>query len=86
MLQSLKLAGTFDGLKGLIVGGFTDINDNGTPFGKTYQRMILDATKGKKYPILFNFPAGHFPDNKTLIFGRNIKLSINNEFGNFEIQ
>lgn len=75
-LQSLKLAGVFNQLAGLVVGGFTDIKEGGTPFGKNYRRMILDVTRGKKYPVLFDFPAGHFPDNRTLIFGKKIRLDV----------
>ena len=75
-LQSLKLAGVFNQLAGLVVGGFTDIKEGGTPFGKNYRQMILDVTRGKKYPVLFDFPAGHFPDNQTLIFGEKIRLDV----------
>ena len=37
MMISLKLAGKLNGLKALVVGGFTDIKDNEIPFGKSYE-------------------------------------------------
>ena len=30
----------------------------------------------KDIPILFDFPAGHEPDNRAMIFGRTVNLSI----------
>ena len=79
MLQSLKLAGVFDQLAGLIVGDFTDIKENATPFGKNVKQMVLEVTRGKKYPILFNFPAGHIPDNKALVLGEKAKIMVEKE-------
>jgi muramoyltetrapeptide carboxypeptidase len=76
LLYSMKLAGAFEHLKGLIVGGFTDMKENDTPFDKSIPQMILDVTKGKKYPILFDFPAGHFPDNQALILGQKVQMKI----------
>jgi muramoyltetrapeptide carboxypeptidase len=66
-------------LEGLIVGGFTDMKENDTPFGKSIPQMILEVTKGKKYPILFDFPAGHFPDNHALILGQKVQMKITPE-------
>ncbi len=80
LLYSLKLAGVFKDLKGLIVGGFTDIKESETPFGKTIEQMILEVTKGTDYPILFDFPAGHFPDNRALILGAKVKLRVEERY------
>lgn len=76
MMISLKRAGYFNHCKGLIVGGFSDIKPNDTPFGMTYQEIILDAVKGHNFPVCFDFPAGHITDNRTLLLGRKIELDV----------
>jgi muramoyltetrapeptide carboxypeptidase len=75
------LAGAFENLEGLIIGGFTSIEESDSPFGKNYQQMILEITKGKKYPILFEFPAGHIKDNRALILGREVELKVSEDKG-----
>lgn len=84
LLFSLKLAGIFNNLKGLIVGGFNDMKENDTPFGKTIEEMILEVTKESDYPILFDFPAGHFPDNRALILGEKISLKVESDLCKIE--
>ena len=77
MMVSLKRSGKFDQLAGLIVGGMTDMKDNTIPFGKNAEEIILDNVKEFKFPVCFNFPAGHIDRNLALIFGKKMKLSIN---------
>ncbi|MGQ0828015.1 MAG: S66 peptidase family protein [Bacteroidota bacterium] len=76
MMQNLKRSGKLKHLKGLIVGGMTDMKDNAVPFGKTPEEIISDAVKEYKYPVCFNFPAGHVDRNLALIFGRQVKLNV----------
>ncbi|MCK0130490.1 LD-carboxypeptidase [Flavobacteriaceae bacterium F08102] len=76
MLISLRRAGYFDGLAGLIVGGFNDIKPNSTEFGKTVEEIVLDAVKEYDFPVSFDFPSGHITDNRTLILGRTIDLKV----------
>ena len=76
MMMNLKRSGKLKHLKGLIVGGFTDMKDNAVPFGKTVEEIIIDAVKEYKYPVCFNFPAGHIDRNLALVFGKKIKLSV----------
>jgi len=76
MLMNLKRNGYFENLKGLIVGGMTDMHDNPIPFGKTAKEIILDITSSFNFPIVFDFPAGHLNDNRALILGRNIELNV----------
>jgi muramoyltetrapeptide carboxypeptidase len=77
MMMSLKHCGCFDNLNGLIVGGMTKMRDNDIPWGKNANQIIQDVTKGYSFPILYNFPAGHFHDNRALIFGKQVSLEIN---------
>ena len=77
MLQSLKRAGYFENLAGVIVGDFSNMRINTTPWGKSIEQLILDVFEGYDYPILFDFPAGHEKDNRALILGSNITLLVN---------
>ncbi|MCF6307756.1 MAG: LD-carboxypeptidase [Flavobacteriaceae bacterium] len=76
MLQNLKRNGMFANLKGLIVGGMTQMHDNDIPFGKSAEEIILDICKDFDFPIAFNFPAGHIEDNWALVFGAEVKLKV----------
>ena len=76
MIQNLKRNGMFHKLKGLIVGGMTEMNDNEIPFGKTPEEMILEVCEEYDFPIAFNFPAGHVEDNRALIMGREVILEV----------
>lgn len=75
MLQSLKRAGYFTKVKAVIVGDMTKVKKNTTPWGSSIEQLILDVLPSD-IPVLFNFPAGHEPDNRALIMGRNIELNI----------
>lgn len=79
MMWNLKRAGKLKSLKGLIVGGFTELKDNDIPFGQSAEEIIRDAVKEYDYPVCFNFPAGHISDNQALIFGKTVNLSVNNQ-------
>lgn len=79
MIMNLKRSGKLANLAGLIVGGMSDMKDNTIAFGKTAEEIIRDAVEEYSYPVCFGFPAGHINDNKALIFGRNIKLNVNEE-------
>ena len=79
MMLSLKRSGKLSNLAGLLVGGMTIMNDNTIPFGKEAFEIIKEHIKEYDYPVCFDFPAGHFPDNRTLILGRNLTLSVGEE-------
>lgn len=76
MMMNLKAGGKLAGLAALIVGSFTDMKDHESPFGKTWQEIILDAVAEYSFPVLFNFPAGHQEENYPLLLGHNCKLDI----------
>lgn len=80
MMLNLKRSGKLAHLKGLIVGGFTDMKDNTIPFGKTAEEIIVDAVKEYNFPVCFNFPAGHINRNLALYFGKEVylKVEVNN--------
>ena len=76
MMHALKRAGKLDHLKGLIVGGLTQIHDNPNPFGMTAEQVIAEAVAEQDYPVCFGFPAGHFDDNRPLFFGQKAKIEV----------
>lgn len=56
----LKLAGAFNKISGLIIGGFSDIEDNGrVAFGRTIEDMVAQHTQGTNFPIVMDAPFGH---------------------------
>ncbi|MCE3296697.1 MAG: hypothetical protein K0R65_2411 [Crocinitomicaceae bacterium] len=76
MFYTLQKSGIINQIKGLIVGGFTDLKDTENPFGKTYEQVILDHCSYRNFPIVFDFPAGHIDDNRALILGREVTLKV----------
>jgi muramoyltetrapeptide carboxypeptidase len=79
MMWNLKRAGKLKNLKGLIIGGFTELKDNDIPFGQTAEQIIMDHVKEFDFPVCFDFPAGHIPDNRALIFGRMSSLKVDGQ-------
>ncbi|MGC1632330.1 MAG: LD-carboxypeptidase [Gelidibacter sp.] len=79
MLQSLKRAGYFDNCNGVIVGDFSNVRVNTTPWGSDIEQLILDALSDYDFPIAFKMHAGHEDDNRAIIFGRNMELKVTKE-------
>jgi muramoyltetrapeptide carboxypeptidase len=79
MMWNLKRAGKLNDLKGLIAGAFTELKDNDIPFGQTAEQIIMEHVKEFDFPVCFNFPAGHIPDNRALIFGRKATLKVDEQ-------
>ena len=69
MMMGLKRAGKLANLKALLVGAFTDMHDNTIPFGMTAKEIIFEKVKEYGYPVIWDYPAGHIDDNRTIIFG-----------------
>lgn len=76
MMHQLKRSGKLDRLAGLIIGGFTDMKDTERPFGKPVYEIIRDAVKEYDYPVCFDFPLGHQPENYALKSGVGHKLKV----------
>jgi muramoyltetrapeptide carboxypeptidase len=79
MMMSLKRAGKLDKLKGLIVGGMTRMNDNTIPFGMTAGNIIAEIVRDYKFPVCYDFPAGHQEPNLALIMGRKVSFIVDKE-------
>lgn len=76
MALSLKRSGKFNDIKGLIIGGMTEMRDNKIPFGKNAQEIIAEAVAPFSFPVCFDLPAGHQNDNRALILGGKACLDI----------
>jgi len=76
MLQSLKRAGYFKHVKGVIMGDISRIRKNPTPFGKTVEQVVLDNLKDLNIPVAFGLPAGHKDKNVALILGRKVLMTV----------
>ncbi len=79
MLFAFKKAGIFDQIKGLVVGGMTGMKDTEPSSGLSIEQSILDHFEYSKIPICFQFPAGHVDDNRALVFGKSVQLTVSAE-------
>ncbi|MFT3910143.1 MAG: LD-carboxypeptidase [Ferruginibacter sp.] len=76
MLYQLKRSGKFDKLRGLILGGFTDMKDTERHFGKTMDELIKEVVAEYNFPVCFNFPVGHSKENLALKVGVAYRLKV----------
>jgi len=76
MLHAFKLAGIFNQISGLILGGFTEMEDTDVPFGKTIEELISEQVVNLDIPVAFNVPIGHIPDNQAVVVGRTVTLTV----------
>ncbi|MDZ7900894.1 MAG: LD-carboxypeptidase [Arcicella sp.] len=76
MMIQLKRSGKLQNLAGLIVGSFSDCQDNDVPFGKTANEIIEEAVAEYNFPVCYGFPIGHEPENWAMPCGRKIILAV----------
>ena len=76
MFYQLAKSGVLDKIKGLILGGFTNMEDTDIPFGKSIEQIIAAHFKYRNIPISFHFPAGHQNDNRAIIFGKKHRFLV----------
>ena len=75
MMQNLHMSGALEKLSGLIVGQFTDCDED-EQMKQTVYEIIAEAVSGYDYPVCFNFPAGHVDYNLPLIMGKEVNLQV----------
>ncbi len=75
MVYNLKLGGVLERLQGLVIGEFTDYNED-LSLGKPLYEALADILKGYSYPVCFGFPVGHGPVNLPLLNGAAVSLKV----------
>jgi muramoyltetrapeptide carboxypeptidase len=78
IMYNLKLGGVLEKLSGLIIGQFTEYEENYS-LGKNLYGALADILKDYKYPICFSFPVGHTTYNLPLINGAQVEFSVSKE-------
>ena len=78
MIRNLKMSGVLAHLSGLIVGQFTDCEDDPL-MGCTVYETIKEAVADYDYPVLFNAPVGHVEYNLPIRMHSTIQMEITSE-------
>ena len=76
MLLHLHRSGQLAGLAGLVVGHFSAMRDNTIPFGSTALEIINSYARRYDFPVGFGFPVGHEADNRALVVGQTVQLTV----------
>lgn len=75
MIYNMKLGGVLEKLSGLIIGQFTEYEED-CSLGKELYGALAVLLKEYDYPICFNFPVGHVTQNLPLINGSEVELTV----------
>lgn len=73
MIRNLRMSGVLAHLSGLIVGQFSDCEDDELMGGTVYE-TIKEAVADYDYPVLFNAPFGHVEHNLPLWLHRHASI------------
>lgn len=76
MMHNLKMGGVLERLGGLLVGQFSDFEEDPL-MHKTVYELIADAVAAYDYPVCFDLPVGHTERNVPLLSGQPVELTIN---------
>lgn len=82
MLMNLELAGVFKKIKGLIVGGMTQMGNEKNnknylqPFDATAYDLIAERLEKYDFPMAFGMSNGHIFDNFPLLLGAEVQLEV----------
>ncbi len=83
MFFALQNRGVLEQINGLILGGFTDMKDTEQTFGMQLKEIVIQHFTYRKIPIVFDFPVGHFEDNRTMILGKSAQLTVSENGATF---
>jgi len=77
MMWTLKLSGILASIKGLIIGKFTEYEEDTLMYAPVYQ-SIKSMMEEYHIPVAFGFPVGHITTNYPLLHGSSVRLSVDN--------
>jgi muramoyltetrapeptide carboxypeptidase len=75
MMQNLRFSGALSQLSGLVVGQFSDYDEDSLMM-QTIAEIIFEAVREYDFPVCFNFPAGHVDYNLPLLIGSEVRLCV----------
>jgi muramoyltetrapeptide carboxypeptidase len=74
-LSTLRLAGKLDGVRGVILGKFTRTQREGEePSEFSVEEVMKQYFADADYPVIYDFPVGHYQYNATLPIGAVVEL------------
>ena len=79
MMNNLRLSGVLTKISGLIVGQFSDCEDDPS-MGCTVYETIRRAVEPYHYPVVFNFPAGHVEENMPLYLNAPVEMDVQEDY------
>lgn len=82
MIHQLRLAGVFKRIGGLIVGRFSDYEEDNQMY-YPLRESIRKAASAYNFPLCFDFPVGHVKLNFPLIMGETASLTVGEDFISF---
>jgi muramoyltetrapeptide carboxypeptidase len=78
MMQNLRLSGALALISGLLVGQFSETDEDPLMHATIYE-IIARAVQEYDIPVCFNFPVGHVDENLPLIVGAEACLEVSSE-------
>lgn len=75
MMWTLKLNGVLERISGIIIGSFTETNEDPLMY-QSINESIRSLIEEYNIPVAFGFPVGHSDENYPLLHGANVKLEV----------
>lgn len=74
MMVNLERNGKLQKVAALLIGHLSDMHDNTIPFGKNAKEIVAQYARKYHIPVIFNFPAGHLPNNYAIRLGAPMRI------------
>jgi len=85
MLFHLQKSQKFNNIKGVLIGGFTEMTDLSNWFFEDSYELIAKRFYDFPIPIAFGFPAGHMSTNTPLLIGATYSLTVEKSNSKLEL-